>query len=256
MNAIISWASTITSPFTSLTGGKRTRLFFLALVSVCLAVAGYLKFSKTAPRPALMAERVEASPTLSHTPEPAALNGSIAITQSLPPPVTLSAPIPPTPDPLLLEHSKKLADLGTLIVQIRGDLSGMASRLDGFQDELHGIKQQMALRSRVLAKAIHNRYQGRPNFVKVRQHRHRTRVNSHNDIVSKADSEPGIQIIALNKWGAESRLIVRQQGSNQYRQLRLGDPLSGGTIVGMNARKVTIRKANGIATVDLAQGRP
>lgn len=256
MNAIISWASTITSPFTSLTGGKRARLLFLLSALACFAVAGYFKFSKTATRPALMAEQVEASPTLAHTPEPAALNGLIAISQSLPPPVILSAPASSTHDPLLLEHSKKLADLDTVIAQVRGDLGGMVSRLDGFQDELNGIKQQLAQRSHVFAKASYNRFQAKANILKVRQNRHRARVNSHTGFVPKADSEPDIQIVALNKWGAESRLIVRQQGSNQYRQLRLGDPLSGGTIVGMNARKVTISKADGITTVDLGQGRP
>lgn len=256
MNAVISWASTITLPFTSLTGGKRARLFFLALVSIGFAVACLLMFGKTTPSQGLMAERIEASPTLAHTPEPAAFNRSVAITQTLTPPVTFSTPMPPTPDPLLLEHSKKLADLDTVIVQIRGGLSGMASRLDVFQDELNGIKQQLAQRSHVFAKASYNRFQAKANILKVRQNRHRARVNSHTGFVPKADSEPDIQIVALNKWGAESRLIVRQQGSNQYRQLRLGDPLSGGTIVGMNARKVTIRKTNGIATVDLAQGRP
>ena len=102
----------------------------------------------------------------------------------------------------------------------------------------------------------HNRRHSRPDVVKVRQRRQRAKVNSHTASSPRAFSTPGLQVVAINHWGTESRLIVREQDSKQYQQLRIGDPLSGGTIVDMNGRKIIIKTANGIATVDLGKGRP
>jgi hypothetical protein len=174
------------------------------------------------------------------------------------PPTAIPVTLPATQDPLVLEHSKKLAALDTVVSQVRADMAGMASRLDGFQTELHGIKQQLAQRPLVLTMPTHNRRHSRPDAVKVRQHRQRAKVNSHTASSPRAFSTPSLQVVAVNNWGTESRIIVREPNSKQYRQLRLGDPLSGGTIVNMNAHKVTIRNANGngIATVDLGKGRP
>lgn len=252
MNAIVSWVTGITPPLASPTG-KRAGLFFLAFVSVGLVVAGFMHFAKTPPSPALLAERAEAGPALAHhAPEPEAHQGAMALSRPLPP---TTASLPATQDPLVLEHGKKLAALDTLVSQVRADMAGMASRLDGFQAELHGIKQQLGRRPRIIAKATYTRHPARPSPGKARQSRQRARVKAHAES-SPAASAPGVQIVALNRWGAESRLIVRETNSNQYRQLRLGDPLSNGTIVGMDTRKVTIRDANGIATVDLGKGRP
>jgi hypothetical protein len=255
MSAIVSWVTGITPPLASLTG-KRARLFFLAFVSVGLVVAGFMHSAKTPPSPALLAERVEAGPALAHhAPEPATHQGSIALSRPLPPITAMPAPLPATQDPLLLEHGKKLAALDTAVSQVRADMGGMASRLDGFQAELHGIKQRLGRRPRIIAKATYTHHPARPSPGKARQYRQRARVKAQAES-SPAASAPGLQVVALNKWGAESRLIVREKNSNQYRQLRLGDPLSNGTIVGMDARKVTIRDANGIATIDLGKGRP
>lgn len=255
MNAIVSWVIAVTPPLASLRG-KRLGLFLLGMVLIGLVVTGFMRPAKTASDPALSAERSEASPTLApHTPEPGTNQVPIALSRPLPPtaiPVTL----PATQDTLVLEHSKKLAALDTVVSQVRADMAGMASRLDGFQTELHGIKQQLAQQPLVLTMPTHNRRHSRPDVVKVRQRRQRAKVNSHTASSPRAFSTPGLQVVAVNNWGTESRIIVREQDSKQYRQLRLGDPLSGGTIVDMNARHITIKNANGIATVDLGKGRP
>jgi hypothetical protein len=155
----------------------------------------------------------------------------------------------------VLEHSKKLAALDTVVSQVRADMYGMASRLDGFQTELHGIKQQLAKRS-ALPQGIHTRQHNRPDAVQKRQRRPRAKANNPTVSSPKTLSGAHLQVVAVNNWGTESRIIVREPNSKQYLQLRLGDPLSGGIIVNMNAHKVTIRNATGIATVDLGKGRP
>jgi hypothetical protein len=255
MNAIVSWVTTVTPPLTSLTG-KRVGLFLLGMVLIGLAVAGFMRPAKTAPNPALLAERGEANPALAHhAPGPGINQESITLSRPLPATTAIPIATPAAPDPLLFEHSKKLADLNTVVTQVRGDIAGMANRLDGFQTELHGIKQQLAKRS-ALPQGIHTRQHNRPDAVKVRQRRLRAKANNPTVSSPKATSANGLQVVAVNNWGTESRIIVREPNSKQYRQLRVGDPLSGGTIVSMNAHKVTIRNAYGTATVDLGKGRP
>ena len=240
MNAIVSWATTVTSPLTALKS-KRVGLFLLAMVVIGLAAAGYMRFAKPAPSPTLLAERVDDQGLIEHR-------------QPLPITTAIQIPTPAATDPLILEHTKKLADLDTVVAHVKGDIAGMASRLDAFQTELHGIKQQLAQRP-VFAQATHPRQHGSADAGKVRLHRQRARVNSQPVSSPKTLSAPGLQLVAVNQWGPESRLIVRQQGASQYRQLRIGDTLAGGTIVGMNAHQITIKNANGIATVDLGKGR-
>lgn len=253
MNAIVSWATTVTSPLTALKS-KRVGLFLLAMVVIGLAAAGYMRFAKPAASPTLMAERVEINTPLAHSPEPVTDQGLIEHRQPLPITTAIQIPTPAATDPLILEHTKKLADLDTVVAHVKGDIAGMASRLDAFQTELHGIKQQLAQRP-VFAQATHARQHGSADAGKVRLHRQRARVNSQPVSSPKTFSAPGLQLVAVNQWGPESRLIVRQQGASQYRQLRIGDTLAGGTIVGMNAHQITIKNANGIATVDLGKGR-
>ena len=65
---------------------------------------------------------------------------------------------------------------------------------------------------------------------------------------------PGLALVAINHWGNESRLIVKQQGSQAYQQLRIGDTLAGGTITAMNGRKIVIKTGKGPATVNLSPG--
>lgn len=255
MNAIVSWATTVTPPLDALKS-KRVGLFLLAFVLIGLAIAGYLRFGKTAPSPTLLAERVEINTPLAHFPEPVIQQASIDLSQPLPATPAIPVVPPASPDPLLLENSKKLAALDTVVAQVRGDIAGMASRIDGFQTELQGIKQQLDLRQPVLPKATLARHQGSVDAGKVRPHHQRAKVIAHTGSSPKTPSAPGLQLVAVNKWGAESRIVVREQDSKQYRQLRLGDALSDGTIVGMNARQIIIRNAHGIATVDLAQGKP
>jgi len=253
MNAMINWATPLSPPKLS-ENSKRVGLFFLVIGLIGLAVAGFRSAARTAPSPALLAER-EGSRPLPHFPEPGNNLGTMKISHQLPPTTTIPVSKPVSPDPLLSEHSKKLADLDTVVNQVKGDIADMSSRLAGFQTDLHGIKQQLTQRP-VFPKAINARHQGRADAVHLRQHRQRGKVNSHAVSSPKPLNAPGLQIVAINHWGAESRLIVREQDANQYRQLRMGDTLAVGTIVGMNARKVTLKNANGLVYIDLSKVKP
>ena len=255
MTAIVNWATTLTSPKQS-QKIKRVGLFLLVITLTGLAVAGYWNSARNAPSPTLLAERVEVKRSIPHAPEPGINREAIEIGQPLLPTTAIQVSRPATPDPLLIEHSKKLADLDAVVSQVKGDITGMASRLDAFQTELQGIKQQLAQHPTVLPKATHPRQHGKENAVQNRQHRQRTKVNTHAGSKPTTPSTPALQIVAVNNWGTESRIIVREQNSGHYRQLRIGDPLSNGTIVSMNAHQITIQNAHGLAIVDLNKGRP
>jgi hypothetical protein len=144
---------------------------------------------------------------------------------------------------LLREHSQKLAALDKVITEIRGDMAGMANRLDGFQNDLQGIKQ--LAQHPVIVKTVMPRH---PSSV-----RHRVKVAKSPAPKDNALTPPGLALVAINRWGNESRLIVKQQGSNDYHQLRIGDTLAGGTITAMNGRKIVIKTGKGPATVNLSQ---
>jgi len=256
MNAIVSWATALTSPKQS-QKIKRVGLFLLVITAAGLTVAGYWNSARTAPSPALLAERVAVKRPMPHPPEPGINLEAIEIGQTLLPTTAIQVSSPAATDPLLIGHSKKLADLDAVVSQVKGDITGMASRLDAFQTELQGIKQQhLAQHPLVLPKATHPRRHGKENAVQHRPPRQRTKANTHAGSKPTTPSTPALQIVAVNNWGTESRIIVREQNSGHYRQLRIGDPLSNGTIISMNAHQITIKNANGLATVDLSKGRP
>ncbi len=244
MNAVLNFAAAVPS---ALSGFKnqRTRRLLLALFGVLgLVIAGVMALNKPGPSPALLAERV----AVPHHPEPAIQ--STPLTLSLPKPVPATQPIalslslPPQPDPLLREHSQKLAALDNVFTQIRGDMVGMGNRLDGFQNELQGIKQ--LAQHPVIVKTVMPRHQT--------SIRHRTKVAKSQVVKENAITLPGLALVAINHWGNESRLIVKQQGSQAYQQLRIGDALAGGTITAMNGRKIVIKTGKGPATVNLSPG--
>lgn len=239
MNSTLNWASAVPSALSGF-NSRRTKRLLLALAGVLgLVIAGVMALNKPGSSPALLAERV----SVPHHPEPAIQ--STPLTLSLPPfrpasqPIALPLSLPPPPDPLLREHSQKLAALDNVITQIRGDMAGMANRLDGFQNDLQGIKQ--LTQHPVIVKTVMSRHQTSV--------RHRAKVAKDNAITL-----PGLALVAINRWGNESRLIVKRQGSNDYHQLRIGDTLAGGTIAAMNGRKIVIKTGKGPATVNLSPG--
>ena len=239
MNAVLNWAAVVPSALSGFKS-RRTRRLLLAWVGVLgLVIAGVLALHKPGPSPALLAERV----AVSHHPEPAIQ--PTPLTLSLPKPVPATQPIalplslPPQPDPLLREHSQKLAVLDRVITEIRADMAGMANRLDGFQNDLQGIKQRA--QHPVIVKTVMPRHPS--------SFRHRAKVAKDNTF-----TPPGLALVAINHWGNESRLIVKQQNANVYQQLRIGDLLAGGTITAMNGRKIVIKTDKGLATVNLRPG--
>jgi hypothetical protein len=239
MNAVLNWASAMPSALSGF-NSRRTRRLLLAWVGVLgLVIAGVLALHKPGPSPALLAERV----AVSHHPEPSSQPSPLQLSSPKPVPATqpiaLPLSLPPQPDPLLREHSQKLAVLDKVITEIRGDMAGMANRLDGFQNDLQGIKQ--LAQHPVIVKTVMPHHPS--------SFRHRAKVAKDNTIIL-----PGLALVAINHWGNESRLIVKQQNANAYQQLRIGDPLAGGTISAMNGRKIVIKTDKGLATVNLSPG--
>ena len=223
---------------------RRTKRLLLALAGVLgLVIAGVLVLHKPGTSPALLAERVAGS----HNPEPAIQPTPLQLSSPKPLPATqtiaLPLTLPPQPDPLLREHSQKLAALDKVITEIRGDMAGMANRLDGFQNELQDIKQ--LAQHPVIVKTVMPRHPS--------SFRHRTKVLKSTVVKENAITLPGLALVAINHWGNESRLIVKQQGTQVYQQLRIGDTLAGGTITAMAGRKIIIKTAQGLATVNLSQ---
>lgn len=160
-------------------------------------------------------------------------------------------PVQAQPDPLLAEHSKKLGDIDTLIGSIRGDMAAINSRLEVFQTEIESIKKQL-VQHRTASLGIQTSHLANRVMKRKRPHRQRTqRASSSEEILN-----PALQIVAVNNWGSEQRIVVRQNNSNRYRHLKVGDPMSNGTIVSIDGRKVTLKNAAGQAVVNLTQGKP
>lgn len=243
MNDVLNWAAAVPSALNGLKS-RRTRRLLLALASVLgLVIAGVLALHKPDPSPALLAERV----AVSHNPEPAIQPATLTL--SLPKPVptaqTIALPLTlaPQPDPLVREHSQKLAALDNVITEIRGDMAGMANRLDGFQNDLQGIKQ--LAQHPVIVKTVTTRHPGSLASGNGRSVRHRAKVAKPQVAKDNALTLPGLALVAINRWGNESRLIVKQQGSQAYQQLRIGDTLAGGTITAMTGHKIVIKTGKG-----------
>ena len=244
MNAVLNWAAVVPSALSGFKS-RRTRRLLLACVGVLgLVIAGVLALHKPGPSPALLAERV----AVSHNPEPAIQPTPLQLSSPKPVPATqpiaLPLSLPPQPDPLLREHSQKLAVLDKVITEIRTDMAGMANRLDGFQNDLQGIKQRA--QHPVIVKTVMPRH---PSSFRYRAKVAKSPVAKDNTI-----TPPGLALVAINHWGNESRLIVKQQNANAYQQLRIGDALAGGTITAMNGRKIVIKTDKGLATVNLSPG--
>ncbi len=203
--------------------------------------------------PALQAERTDENRPLPPFPEPAANPSKIGLGGSVLPPIKALTPVPvqAQPDPLLAEHSKKLGDIDTLIGSIRGDMVAINSRLEVFQTEIESIKKQLA-QHRTTSRGIQTSRRAKLVMQRKQPHRQRTQITSSPQEIL----DPALQIVAVNNWGSEQRIVVRQTNTNRYRHLKVGDPLSNGTIVSIDGRKVTLKNATGQAIVNLTQGKP
>ena len=82
----------------------------------------------------------------------------------------------------------------------------------------------------------------------------RTQTQANTVTNPKTLSVRDLQLVAINRLGTQSRLIVKQHGSNAYQQLRIGDHLAGGIITGIKGRKIAIKTPKGLVTVNLSQG--
>lgn len=203
--------------------------------------------------PALQIERTDGNRPLPPFPEPAASPDKIGLGGSVPPPIKVLTPVPvqAQPDPLLAEHSKKLGDIDTMIGSIRGDMAAINSRLEVFQTEIESIKKQLA-QHRTASLGIQTNHLAKRVMQRKRLHRQHTQTASSPQEIL----DPALQIVAVNNWGSEQRIVVRQNNSNRYRHLKVGDPLSNGTIVSIDGRKVTLKNAAGQAVVNLTQSKP
>lgn len=203
--------------------------------------------------PALQVERTDGNKALPPFPEPAANPDKIGLGNSVPPPIKVltSVPVQAQPDPLLAEHGKKLGDIDTMIGSIRGDMAAINSRLEVFQTEIESIKKQLA-QYRTTSLGIQTSHLAKRVMQRKQPHRQRTQTaSSPQEILN-----PALQIVAVNNWGSEQRIVVRQTNTNRYRHLKVGDPLSNGTIVSIDGHKVTLKNAVGQAVVNLTQDKP
>jgi hypothetical protein len=186
-------------------------------------------------------------------PEPAASPDKIELGNSVLPPIKVLTPVPvqAQPDPLLAEHSKKLGDIDTLIGSIRGDMAAINSRLEVFQTEIESIKKQL-VQHRATSRGIQASRRAKLVMQRKQPHRQRTQTASSPQEIL----DPALQIVAVNNWGSEQRIVVRQNNPNRYRHLKADDPLSNGTIVSIDGRKVILKNAAGQAVVNLTKGKP
>jgi hypothetical protein len=203
--------------------------------------------------PALQVERTDGNRPLPPFPEPAANPNKIGLGGSVLPPIKVLTPVAvqTQPDPLLAEHSNKLRDLDAVIGSIRGDMAATNSRLEVFQTEIESIKKQL-IQHRATSRGIQGNHMAKRAMQRKRPHRQRTQTASSPEEIL----DPALQIVAVNNWGSEQRIVVRQNNSNRYRHLKVGDPLSNGTIVSIDGRKVTLKNAAGQAVVNLIKGKP
>lgn len=203
--------------------------------------------------PALQVERTDENKPLPPYPEPAANPSKIGLGGSVPPLLKVLTPVAvqAQPDPLLTEHSKKLGDIDILIGGIRGDMAAINSRLQVFQTEIESIKKQL-VQHRATSRGNQASRRAKQVMQRKQPHRQRTQITSSPQEIL----DPALQIVAINNWGSEQRIVVRQNNSNRYRHLKVGDPLSNGTIVSIDGRKVTLKNAAGQAVVNLTQGKP
>lgn len=164
-------------------------------------------------------------------------------------------PVQAQPDPLLAEHSKKLGDIDTLIGSIRGDMAAINSRLEVFQTEIESIKKQLA-QHRATSRGIQASRRAKQALTQKRRYRGHSQTRLSYASTPHGTLDPAVQIVDVNNWGSEQRIVVRQTNTNSYRHLKVGDPLSNGTIVSIDGRKVTLKNAAGHAVVNLTQGKP
>ena len=203
--------------------------------------------------PSLQVERTDEHRPLPPFPEPAANPNKIGLGGSVPPPIKVltSVPVQAQPDPLLAEHGKKLGDIDTMIGSIRGDMAAINSRLEVFQTEIESIKKKL-VQHQATSRGIQASRRAKQVMQRKQPHRQRTQITSSPQEIL----DPALQIVAINNWGSEQRIVVRQNNSNRYRHLKVGDSLSNGTIVSIDGRKVTLKNAAGQAVVNLTQGKP
>ena len=203
--------------------------------------------------PALQVERTDENKPLPPYPEPAANPDKIELGNSVLPPIKVLTPVPvqTQPDPLLAEHSNKLHDLDAVISSFRGDMSAINSRLEVFQTEIESIKKQL-VQHWATSRGIQASHLAKRVMQRKQPHRQCTQTASSLQEIL----DPAVHIVAVNNWGSEQRIVVRQTNTNRYRHLKVGDPLSNGTIVSIDERKVTLKNAAGQAVVNLTQGKP
>jgi hypothetical protein len=206
--------------------------------------------------PALQVERTDGNRPLPPFPEPAANPDKIGLGNSVLPPIKVLTPVPvqAKPDPLIAEHSKKLGDIDTLIGSIMGDMAAINSRLEVFQTESESIKKQLA-QHQATSRGIQDSRRAKQVLTQKRRYRGHSQARLRNASNPNGTLDPALQIVAVNNWGSEQRIVIRQNNSNRYSHLKVGDPMSNGTIVSIDGRKVTLKNAAGQAVVNLTQGK-
>ncbi|MFA6094292.1 MAG: hypothetical protein WC757_00140 [Candidatus Paceibacterota bacterium] len=56
---------------------------------------------------------------------------------------------------------------------------------------------------------------------------------------------PAYQVLAVNRWGGQKRVLVKASPSNQYQLIKIGDPVSDWTIEAADADQVTLQGTRG-----------